>query len=117
MDARNDLRLTLTLRLVLASLFQSRRPLYGYEIAKASGLEINAVLGSLHRLETASYAKRVVEPADVPRQDRGRSRLWFELTPEGRDFAATTIEVTQQIVRSQAQSIGLDVGGAPGVGL
>ena len=88
-------------------MYQRDRPTYAYEISKGWGLEQNTVLGSLHRLESAGYVAKAPEPPQVPAQDCGQRRVWFELTAEGRDFAATTIEATQTMVANQAQSIGL----------
>ena len=106
--ARAPFRLTLPMRLMLASMYQAAHPVYGYEISKESALEINVVLGQFHRLETVGFAERVEEPADAPKQEHGRARIWFQLTDQGREFAATTIESTHQLIRSQARSIGLE---------
>ncbi len=104
----SPIRLTPNLRLVLARLHRTQRPMYAYEVASDLSLEMNAVLGSFHRLETAGYLSRVDEPDNAPRQEQGRPRVWFELTEEGREFAAATVEDTHRIARNQALSIGLN---------
>jgi predicted ArsR family transcriptional regulator len=84
--------------------------MYASELAKGLGLERNTVMGSFHRLETAGFARQVDEPRDAPPQDRGGDpRTWFELTPEGQNFASSTVRETQRSVRAQARTIGVSL--------
>ena len=88
----------------------AERPMYGRELAQALHFPEPAVLGIVHRLETAGYLRLVDTPAAAPPQDRGgRPRRWFELTPEGQDFAAQIGPATEQMVTDQARSAGISI--------
>lgn len=86
--------------------------MYAYELSKDLYLPIAAVMETFHRLESAGCVRQVDEPVDAPPQSGGwRPRVWFELTPEGKDFAAATVSETHSMARVQARSIGLNLGG------
>ncbi len=86
--------------------------MYAYELSKDLHLPVNVVLGTFHRLKSAGCVRHVNEPDDAPPQSGGwRPRVWFELTAEGRDFAATTVSETHSMARAQARSIGLNLDG------
>jgi DNA-binding PadR family transcriptional regulator len=106
---RQTLRLTPHLRLVLASMTTAGRPVYGYEVAKTLDSDIRTVLGALHRLETAGYARVVDTPEGAPRAGGGRDRIWFELTDEGRQLAERTRESTARMAERAARAAGLEI--------
>jgi DNA-binding PadR family transcriptional regulator len=106
---RQTLRLTPQLRLVLASVVTAGRPVYCYEVAKSLEGDLRTVMGNLHRLETAGYARVVAPPGDAPPQGPGRDRVWFELTDEGREFAEHVQESTARIAQRAARAAGLQI--------
>jgi DNA-binding PadR family transcriptional regulator len=106
---RQNLRLTPQLRFVLATMIAAERPVYCYEVAKSLDSDLRTVMGNLHRLETAGYARVVTPPEDAPPQGPGRDRVWFELTDEGREFAEHVQESTARIAQRAARAAGLEI--------
>jgi DNA-binding PadR family transcriptional regulator len=106
------IRLTDQMRLVLASMVATDRPVYGYDLAKKVGQHnIRSIVGTLHRLETAGYARIVDAPEGAPPQGPGRDRVWFELTDEGREFAEHTRQSAVFKAERTARALGLELGG------
>jgi predicted ArsR family transcriptional regulator len=106
---QGHLQLTLNTRLVIESLHRAQHPMYAYNLARSLHFPDQAVQGIFHRLETAGYARQVDAPPDAPPQDHGRNRRWFELTPEGKAFAADIQPETQEILADQARTIGMSL--------